>query len=170
MKITLKPIGNIDHPILEYLQKILGCSFGCTVSVVIKLDIPDRAHKKERGQYLASIILSSLKASVAAPDERVLGIADIDLYTKGLNFVFGQADPESGVAVISLCRLRQELPPDQTLFLNRAAKEAIHELGHTFGLGHCSKTKCVMHFSDSLSDTDIKEMTFCSQCQPKLIQ
>jgi archaemetzincin len=170
MKITLKPIGNIDLPILADLQKILGRSFGCPVNVAMKLDIPDHAHKKGRGQYLASIILSSLKASVAEPEERILGIADIDLYAKGLNFVFGQADPESGVAVISLCRLRQELPPDQALFLSRAAKEAIHELGHTFGLGHCSRSKCIMHFSDSLSDTDIKEMAFCSQCQPKLIQ
>jgi archaemetzincin len=170
MKITLKPIGDIDNYIIEDLQKLLGRIFGCPVEITSKICIPERAYRKGRGQYLASILLDSLKASSTAPDERSLGIVDVDLYTSGLNFVFGQAEPDSGAAIISLCRLRQELPPDQSLFLSRAAKEAVHELGHTFGLGHCSKTRCVMHFSTSLSDTDVKEMTFCSQCQPKLIK
>ena len=105
--------------------------------------------------------------------EKVLGIVDIDLYAPGLNFIFGQADMTSGVALISLCRLRQEfygLPSDDVLFLDRAAKEAIHELGHTFGLEHCKNARCVMHFSNSLADTDLKQAIFCSKCRPKLIK
>ena len=166
----LKPIGTIDNRIVEDLRKILSHVFGCPVAIADNLDIPNRAYHKGRGQYLASALLESLKASGAAGDERFLGIADIDLYAPGLNFVFGQAEPESGTAVISLCRLRQELPPDPTLVLNRAAKEAVHELGHTFGLGHCAKARCVMHFSNTLHDTDVKGMNFCSHCHPKLIQ
>jgi archaemetzincin len=170
MKIILKPIGSIDNTVLEELKGILVRVFGCPVEIVSTLDIPNRAYNKGRGQYRATTILDCLKTSATAPDERVLGIADVDLYTPELNFVFGQAEPSSKVAVISLCRLRQELPPDPHLFLKRATKEAVHELGHTFGLGHCTKNKCVMHFSNSLHDTDVKEMTFCSQCHPKLIQ
>jgi len=41
----------------------------------------------------------------------------------------------------------------------------VHELGHTYGLGHCPDTHCVMHFSNSLRDTDIKSATFCPACQ-----
>lgn len=170
MKIIINPTGDVDNQVLEELKKILNHSFGCPVEISSQLNIPDRAYNRKREQYLASALLHSLRASAIAPDNRVLGIVDIDLYASGLNFVFGQADPDSGAAIISLYRLRQELPPDQTLFLNRAAKEAVHELGHTFGLGHCSKIKCVMHFSNSLHDTDLKEMTFCSQCHPKLIK
>jgi archaemetzincin len=99
--------------------------------------------------------------------ERVLGVVDVDLYATDLNFVFGEADPKEGVAVISLARLRQEfydLPPNQALFQERTLKEAIHELGHTYGLGHCPDSTCVMHFSNSLEDTDKKSWRFCNKC------
>ncbi|MBM4401501.1 MAG: hypothetical protein FJ045_06085, partial [Crenarchaeota archaeon] len=95
------------------------------------------------------------------------------LYASGLNFIFGQADTITGVALISLYRLRQEfygLPSNEALFVDRATKETIHELGHTFGLGHCQNSRCVMHFSNSLADTDWKGVAFCSQCRPKLLK
>jgi archaemetzincin len=170
MKIILKPLGDVDALIIEELKQILLITFGCPIEIAPKIAITTKAYNPKRGQYLASELLNTLKTSGVAGDEKVLGIIDVDLYATGLNFVFGQAEPDSAVAIISLYRLRQELPPDYGLFLNRAAKEAIHELGHTFGLEHCPKIKCVMHFSNSLHDTDVKEMTFCSQCHPKLIK
>ena len=130
-----------------------------------------QAYNRQREQYLVSELLNALNAGEKGKDERVVGIADVDLYAPGLNFVFGQADILSGTAIISLCRLRQEyygLPPDKDLFLTRATKEIIHELGHTFGLGHCPDSKCIMHFSNSLADTDWKEAHFCPKCCPKM--
>jgi archaemetzincin len=59
--------------------------------------------------------------------------------------------------------------PTRLCFYDRAVKEIVHELGHTFGLGHCPNSKCVMHFSNSLADTDLKEAYFCNMCRPKII-
>lgn len=170
MNILLKPIGNIDGSLLEELKHRLRSVFGCPLENCEALPVPEQAFNRKRGQYLAPAILDILKRSRSNQEDWILGIIDVDLYVSDLNFVFGQAEPASGTAIISLYRLRQELPPDPVLFFARAAKEAIHEIGHIFGLGHCQKIKCVMHFSNSLHDTDIKDITFCNQCQPKLIR
>ncbi len=173
MKIKLEPFGDVEKQIIGRLKKELNNVFGCIVYTTSNHSIPEKAYDYKRKQYLASSLLETIKESGQMQNERVLGVADVDLYAPGLNFIFGEAHVDSGVAIISLLRLRQEyyeLPPDEELFFDRVVKEAVHELGHTFGLGHCSNVKCVMHFSNSLSDTDWKSSAFCSQCRPKLLK
>ena len=143
--------------------------FGCPIEIILQPIDLDSAYEQQRGQYRAPALLAKLESQGVSKDEKVLGIVDVDLYAPGLNFVFGQASMSSGVALISLCRLRGQ-PADKIKFLDRTTKEAIHELGHTFGLEHCSDPKCVMHFSNSLQDTDSKQAIFCSNCRPKLVK
>jgi len=98
----------------------------------------------------------------------MLAICDLDAYSDQLNFVFGQAHLDGSISAIYLSRLRQEfygLNSDESLFCQRIVKEAVHELGHVFGLNHCRNTKCVMYFSNSLADTDVKTSQFCNICK-----
>ena len=172
MKITLKPLSDIAGEVMDELRDRVNSVFHCPVEISTGFSHLAQAYNPERKQYLSSKLLASLNALTKERDARVVGITDVDLYAPRLNFVFGEADIVSETAVVSLCRLRQEyygLAPDKNLFLRRATKEIVHELGHTFGLRHCSNTKCVMHFSNSLADTDYKEASFCSKCQPKVV-
>ena len=167
----MQPVGQIADTILSQLQARVFSIFGCPVEINNPISIPAEAYIQLRDQYLSDIFLEVLR-QYKRERHKLLGITEVELFTPGLNFVFGQADTQYGIAVISLHLLRQEqygLPPDENLFIDRAAKEAIHELGHIFGIGHCINTRCVMHFSNSLSDTDYKNSCFCSHCQPKLI-
>jgi archaemetzincin len=171
MVIDLQPIGKIDSDVLTGISAGLVSTFGNPVRIKTPIGIPEGSYVPARDQYLADLILAGLK-QYQNSDERLLGVADINLYSQGLNFVFGQADYPNRIGVISLTLLKQEnygLPGDLALLIDRAQKEAVHELGHTFGLGHCPDGTCVMHFSNSLIDTDVKKIYFCRHCQPKLV-
>jgi archaemetzincin len=171
--ICLVALGEVDKGILSFLQPELEKVFEKQVKIAEALEHPDYAYNPKRDQYHSSEILEKMKKVKFEGCDRVLGIGDVDMYVPSLNFVFGEADFYDRVAVISLVRLRQGyygLPEDNKLFQKRALKEAVHELGHTYGLRHCPDPKCVMHFSNSLKDTDIKSHIFCTECKPKLIQ
>lgn len=168
--IALVPIGQVQEAILIAIGEGLRGAFGRDYLIAPSLPHPDYAHERRRGQYRSDDILARL-CRLSLPAERWLGVVDVDLYTPGLNFVFGQATMGGPAALISLTRLQQRfygLLNDQDLFLERAIKEAVHELGHTYGLGHCSNRRCVMAFSNSLADTDYKGRAFCPHCRRSL--
>ncbi len=167
--ITLVPIGGVNKSSLETLGKSLTEAFGQRTWVGDGIELPWESWDQRRGQYLATMLLAELPAPGLG--SRVLGVVDVDIFAPGLNFVFGEADITGKRALISLQRLRQEfygLPKNENLFRERALKEAVHELGHTYGLKHCPNPACVMHFSNSLRDTDFKGWDFCSICQRKV--
>jgi len=136
------------------------------------LPIPQEAFNKARQQYRSDIILGIVQSYAEKEKtlDRVLGIVDIDIYVPDLNFVFGEANCPGKAALISLWRLRPEFygkASNIELFVERGTKEAVHELGHTLGLRHCSNPFCVMYFSNSIFDTDRKQSLFCNKCHLK---
>ena len=164
-------IGQMDEHVLAGLPVLLQERFGYRWRIGERLEIPEEAYHPRRRQYLSEPFLRKLGECTPSGAERVLGISGVDLYTPGLNFIFGQADGLGRVCLISTARLRQEfygLKAVLELFRERVIKEAVHELGHTVGLGHCSNPKCVMFFSNTLRDTDRKSSTFCDRCRKKL--
>jgi len=166
-KIYLVPIGTVDEEVLSVIGEGLAMALGREWEVADLLPHPAYAYHQRRQQYLSDAILNWLR-QMALPAERLLGLVDLDLHTPRLNFVFGQASMGGREALIALPRLRPSfygLPDDKALFHERAIKEAVHELGHTYGLAHCPDATCVMHFSNSLPDTDLKGEAFCPVCQ-----
>jgi len=171
LRIEIIPVGPIDSSVLEYLVNLLAERFNTDVEVGPRIPIELFQINELRKQYLSTSILQAIR-DLRRRDRRVsLAIADVDLYVSPLNFVFGEADPANGVAVISLARLRRIVhgsQNDRVLLLERAGKEAVHELGHVFHLEHCIQPRCVMFFSNSVADTDFKKNEFCDDCRSML--
>lgn len=155
--------------IKDYLQNIFGLDTEIS-SYSVNLSF---AYNERRRQYSGEEILRKVENNKRNDYKKWLLIVDVDLYSNGLNFIFGLANPYSGVSIISLTRLRQQFygkPENEKLFIERIKKEATHELGHLFYLDHCPDKKCVMHFSNSLYDTDVKSTSFCERCNKALLQ
>lgn len=168
--ILLIPFGKISPGILDHIAHVLKDTYACEAELGKPLSVPYETYNARRGQYHSTRILKILADLDRGRGAILLGVIDEDIYVPELNFLFGEASLAAGVALIALPRLRQEfygLKPDGDLFLLRASKEAIHELGHVCGLSHCPNPRCVMHFSNSLRDTDVKETRFCSACRNK---
>ncbi len=170
MGLVLVAIGEVNRNVTDRLKGDLSKVFNKQVSVGKEMPEPGYAFDQKRKQYFSTAILNAImRQTEYAPYEKILGIVDHDLFVPELNFVFGEAS--SRAAVISITRLRQtfyRLPEDQGLFHRRVLTEAVHELGHTYGLGHCGNPRCVMFFSNSLSDTDRKGPEFCPRCRKNL--
>jgi archaemetzincin len=167
-RIRIVPLGDCDADVPERLVKVLEETFHERVETGSAIVLPGSAYDPVRGQYHGTAILENIRTIRPSGVRCCLGVTGSDLFVPGLNFVFGEADTVSGVALISLARLREEFygaPKDDELFLARVAKEAVHEIGHTFGLGHCNSPACVMHFSNSLADADKKGESLCPACR-----
>jgi archaemetzincin len=99
----------------------------------------------------------------------VLGVTDRDLFIPILTYVFGEAQLSGRAAVVSLARLVDDVAlRGRPLLLERAAKEAIHEVGHAFGLVHCLWEGCVMGRSPAVREVDEKTAELCDDCRAVL--
>jgi len=132
------------------------------------------AHDATRNQYMSTSILARLAAlresepfARAGEGVRLLAVTALDLFVPILTFVFGEAQLDGYCGVVSLHRLREEhygLPPNSELLAERLAKEAVHELGHTYGLRHCDDWNCVMASTHAVERLDLKAVNFCPRC------
>jgi archaemetzincin len=158
--------------VLEQLASALARTFRTPCRIRPETFDVTPAHDARRLQYYSTAILQQMERT-ADPDARVLGVTGCDLFVPVLTFVFGEAQLDGSCAVVSTARLKEEfygLPPREELMRERLVKEAAHELGHTFGLRHCSDWRCVMSSSHGVERLDIKGVEFCKSCRKPLVE
>jgi archaemetzincin len=142
-------------------------------AVVREIDLPDVefAYESGRRQYKSIEVLEMLARACPQDAMKLVGVTERDLFIPVLTFVFGQAQLNGRVAVVSLARLRQEfygLMENREVFLERVEKEALHETGHTFGLVHCADGGCAMSLATNVRQIDRKRAGFCPSCEGQL--
>ncbi len=167
-RIILYPIGPVENSLLEFLADCISRHLDLSCRIESQIDVPDHTFSKVRAQYDAKLMLTHLKPFHSPGSLKIVGVTQVDLFVPILKFIFGVAQIDGPLALISmhrLCPRFYDLPRDEDLLKQRAEKTLMHELGHAFGLTHCRDKACVMYSSVKISDTDRKKPSFCDTCQ-----
>ncbi|MGM0590365.1 MAG: archaemetzincin family Zn-dependent metalloprotease [Halobacteriota archaeon] len=168
MLVDIVPIGEVPAQVKREASAALRSVYDCDVTVQNEQSIPEGAFDRGRNQYRAEEFIEL--ASRNGTGDKNIGITAKDLYYRRRNYVFGLAYLNGNGSVISTYRLQTSsdggisTKPTTEVFADRVRKEIVHEIGHTFGLEHCDNSKCVMSFSPTVREVDVKEVNLCGSC------
>jgi archaemetzincin len=171
MRINVAPIRFANSELTKRVVETLGRLFRFPVdTAALELDL-DAAFSKERNQYYSTKLIADALGKTGDLEGKVLMLVDFDLYVPVFTFLFGEAQLEGKHSIVSVCRLHEEFytgkTDDEALF-QRTMKEALHELGHNFGLVHCKDWNCVMHTSRGVEEIDVKGAYYCDRCAERV--
>ena len=156
---------------LRDIAGAIGEAFGVEIHPVLIVADLSAAREPGRSQLDAAGVLKIIGDVLPPSEEKVLAVTMEDLYTPVLSFVLGEAELGGRLAVMSLHRMRDSfygLPDIPGALLQRARKESIHEVGHTFGLTHCASRLCPMHPSTCAEELDFRSSDLCRSCHRKV--
>lgn len=157
----IQPMGDVaeHHPeTIEAMRRYAEIFFDVPARVLAPLPMFENGYVPARRQYNATMLIGQLREILPGDALVYIGICDEDLFSRGLNFVFGEGSLRERTGVYSLRRYRT---PDATLFLRRALKLMAHEVGHILSIEHCIYYRCVMQGANTLYEDDRHPMHLC---------
>ncbi|MBS1634953.1 MAG: hypothetical protein JST26_03455 [Bacteroidetes bacterium] len=136
--------------------------------------MPESAYYKERDRYRADTLLNYLKRNHDTLSDIILALTTHDISTSKGNIkdygIMGLGFNPGNVCIVSSYRLSKDTK-SQKQISNRFIKVVLHELGHNFGLTHCTYSKtCYMQDAEgSIKTIDRSEKYLCENCRKHLI-
>ncbi len=165
------PVGDISDNVIEASGEVISDELDGDINIHDAIPFPESVSSGRKNQYNAEEIIDI--AIKRGNGDRNIALTDADIYYRHRNFVFGLAYLDGRGCVVSTHRLNmtadggEVIDPDEKL-IERVKKEVIHELGHTLNLRHCDNGTCVMSFSPSVEEVDLKLDSFCSKCSSSI--
>lgn len=166
----MQPLGPATSTLAAAVVPALAAFYAVDVVVAEPLPLPKAAFYPARARYRAEKLLEHL-TGLHADALRVLGVSSVDISTtKGRVIdwgILGLANLGGHAGVVSAFRCRRSAR-DAHHAEERLGKTAVHELGHTFGLDHCSTHGCLLSDGGGTVLTSDAERDLCSDCRAKL--
>lgn len=172
----LQPIGtnNLPDEDVALLKTYCSAFFNTEVRILDPMAVdPNRIRSRtnsytQEGQLHAADILKVLDRNKPKDAYATIAFTMVDLYPdESWNFVFGLANLRQSVGVFSFARYGED-GVSRSLFMERALKIMTHEIGHMYGMMHCTYYHCLMNGSNTLDETDRAPMHLCPVCLRKL--
>jgi len=165
--IGVVPVGEVTGIAPEVIGAYILGNLNFHADILPPLEHPTYAYDEGRLQYNAGTIIKTFESMPFHGYEKVIAVLEVDLFVPIFAHVFGEARQGGRYALVSLFRLRKNsdgTTPAVSLIYERAAKVALHELGHLYNLRHCMDRRCLMHFSGRLNDLDETPPYLCQYC------
>lgn len=165
--IGVVPVGDVPELVAKVIAAHILGYLNLPAEVLTRLQPPAAAFDKIRLQYDAAKILACLTSGRYDNYDKIIGVFDADLFIPTFAYVFGEAQQGGKHALVSLFRLinpKESCNSPSAILCERAAKVALHEMGHLYHLSHCEEKNCLMHYSGGLTDLDSIPLYFCRYC------
>lgn len=157
--------------VLDAIAMGLKAFYPVDVRVLPTAAMPQHAWFGPRARWDADLVLPWLAERLPAGGTKVLGVTTADIFTHdakrghwgvlGLGYLGGKAN------VISTFRARRGVPTK--VVRARIAKVAVHEVGHNFGLAHCTSHRhCLMDDANGTVRSTDRERDLCPACRRRL--
>ena len=162
--IIIQPFAGFSPSLIDSVAQQLR-KINPNIKINQPIELPLTAYNSHKTRFRADSLIRFLYTKVE-PNSTVIGLTDKDIsMTKGDIQdwgIMGLAYCPGKSCIISTYRLSKK-----NLY-NQLYKLAIHELGHTQGLGHCEKdSSCFMRDANGYNHLD-ELHDFCWWCKPYL--
>jgi len=159
----------------DHAERYFGLKTAILPAVEMEALNPKTRNVDGRTQYRTVDLLSRIQTLVPADGYSVIALTNEDLFTESeQEFSFGYASLVARVGVYSFARFDPQFsgeprgPDFRQVILARSLKIMTHEVGHMFGLEHCTYYSCVMNGASDLIETDRHPLHMCPVCLRKL--
>lgn len=169
--IGVVPLGEVPTLAVEVIAANITAYYKLPADILPVRPLPEAAFDEGRLKYNAGVLINILDGVDFHGYSKIIGIISRDMFIPIFNYVYGQAVQGGSRALVSLFRLNRNADgstPSTALVFERAAKLALHELGHLFDLFHCNEPKCIMHFSGVIEDLNKIPFYLCRDCARRL--
>jgi archaemetzincin len=170
--IHIKPLGSVDTNVVKLLKNEIESFYQLTCVVDSSVQLTNDVLAKSKIRYDASKILEKYKSN-----KNTLIITEVDMACKNEDRkvdewgIFGLGYTPGRICILSTFRLKW-YTYNKTLINSRIIKVSLHELGHNFGLPHCTNyKKCMMTAaSGTLKQVDAEDKILCNKCNSFIVK
>jgi archaemetzincin len=174
IKVAIQPFQDFPQDITKEVQMAIDSMYDIESTILSPINLPKSAYYQPRNRYRADSLIRYLKREKPNEYDKVLGLTTADISTTKGSYVdfgimgLGFCPGESCVG--SIYRVKRSAK-NRKQIISRFRKVTVHELGHNFGLKHCTyDVKCLMQSAKGKATTiDKADEILCVNCR-KLIK